>query len=1068
MSQAKEQTVSFADFIAERTQDFTGRGWVFEAIHKWLTEGDSRVFLLTGGPGTGKSAIAARLTQLSNGIVTEVNLPGFVKGWLTHHHFCQAGLESTLSPLTFVQSLSEKLANSYPAFRTALEEARLQQIVISTSQEVGTIAAGGQAIGVQVKVEIRGADARPMFDLAVRRPLKALCDESPHERITILLDSLDEALTFNPDSNITQLLKLVNDFPPQVRFVCTCRSNNEQVFDIVGQPTLDLILNAPPNLDDEIRRYAETRLHRVLKAKRTAIATRVSEKSNGNFLYAYHVLNDLVAQGRKVGDPDQLDLPDKLEDVYRKFIERELALNPSRWNDVYRPLLGLIAVARGEGLTRLQLIDITELAEDTAADVLRICAQYLVGVESKDGPYRIYHQSFRDFLLLDRKYGVYPAQRHAAIAHYLQDLCGSNWSRCVDDYALHYAPAHWAEAAALSESKSRRETYTQALIALVSNSKYQRRVETRSGDLRILLEHVLKAVQIAALNEHDGMLLWLVKAAKGFTAFREEYLRAESVATLAEQGKFEQAEQRLPLFGDVDEDWRVAAQLILAWLACARNKSAAQLLSARIAGSLPKREPLPLLRDRLNAALNDTPTFSFEQQDALFLEIGQALVKRISGQDFDRELLSVVNPSLITRLGPQSEMISQRHYAASHDAPILVNIARELGPEGTVLVDEYIEAHAGYNYVVYRNKSLWIVLQAILRHHPDQAWVKTRLRQILVTALSGGGVEFSEMLPLTIITLSEMARDDSHSKLDMYRTTALEGAKTLNASRGTNDSWGNHKRRLTALMELYELLGIDTLKAQSLLDSIGHLPGGFAGFQAPAQLRLLEAVRACRFDMPGLSSQILEQALRSAHHVQDYHFCARITARCNALKRWHKDVLLGNDLAETVHRLLASPHDVEFSADHLVNEAYQYRAVGDIDVLSIAPAQQANTLEQLVEVFQRPAVEFRRLNPTYSLIDKLSEGTPIHIPDPGFAPLLAIHLAARVMADDSLENERVILIRELVPVATNSPTALDTVLSYLLIAAKPEDDELLEELAEEVGPVIFADVAPPLVEIGPS
>jgi hypothetical protein len=101
------------------------------------------------------------------------------------------------------------------------------------------------------------------------------------------------------------------------------------------------------------------------------------------------------------------------------------------------------------------------------------------------------------------------------------------------------------------------------------------------------------------------------------------------------------------------------------------------------------------------------------------------------------------------------------------------------------------------------------------------------------------------------------------------------------------------------------------------------------------------------------------------------------------------------------------------------------------------------------------------------LIDKLSEQTPIHIPDPGFAPMLAVHLAARVMADDSLEKERVTLIRELVPVATNSPTALDTVLSYLLIAARPEDDELLEELAGEVGPVIFADVAPPAAEFGP-
>src|SRR6185295_11009656 len=113
------------------------------------------------------------------------------------------------------------------------------------------------------------------------------------------------------------------------------------------------------------------------------------------------------------------------------------------------------------------------------------------------------------------------------------------------------------------------------------------------------------------------------------------------------------------------------------------------------------------------------------------LQIGQQLVRRFSGQTFDKELLGSINPSLIAGLGWQSEGFSQKDYAALFDAPILVNIARQQGTPGTELVDEYIESHAGYNYVEYRNRSLWIVVHAVLRHHPDQAWVKERLRQIL-------------------------------------------------------------------------------------------------------------------------------------------------------------------------------------------------------------------------------------------------------------------------------------------------------------------------------------------------
>ena len=79
----------------------------------------------------------------------------------------------------------------------------------------------------------------------VRRPLQEFCDSSPAESIAILVDSLDEALSFNPDTNIAQLLRLVQDFPRQVRFLLTCRSKNQRVFDLVGQPTLDLIADAP-------------------------------------------------------------------------------------------------------------------------------------------------------------------------------------------------------------------------------------------------------------------------------------------------------------------------------------------------------------------------------------------------------------------------------------------------------------------------------------------------------------------------------------------------------------------------------------------------------------------------------------------------------------------------------------------------------------------------------------------------------------------------------------------------------------------------------------------------------
>jgi hypothetical protein len=1072
--------LDFARLIKERTTQFTGREWVFKAIGNWLKGDGGTRFLLTGGPGTGKTAIAARLVQMHLGEVDAL-LPTFSPGFLAYFHFCQAGLDTTLSPLTFVECLSQTLANRFTVYRDALEQQGSQQFRINPVVTVsGSIAAGAKVVGAEigaVHIEILGGDPRPLFDQMVRRPLCALCQSNPKESIVILVDSLDEALSFNPDVNIAQLLRL--DFPPQVRFLLTCRSHNQRVFDLIGEPTkiLDLVTQAPPGLD-EVQVYAVSRLSSVSEPARTRVAERVAEKSKGNFLYAYHVLNDLAQQGTDLANAKVLDLPAELDGVYRKFLQRELASNQTRWNDVYRPLLGLIAVARGDGLTKAKLIEITGLAEDTATDVLTTCGQYLVGGEAAT-PYRIYHQSFRDFLLSDVKYTVFPAERHAAIARYLQDRYAANWTICGDKYALRYTPLHWAQACTLSAHQ--REGRTQALIELTSNSKYQRRFERFIRDLPALDEHLHRAVRVAALNDRNDMLPWLIRATQAYVAFRRDYLQGDGIVALAAEGKVDEAEARLRLSTGIDEDWQVAARLIIAWLAIEQNPGAAEQLRAGIPKNSTTLDPLALLSDRLAAAFRHQPSFTASPGQSVPLALAQELVKRVSGQAFDRELLHSINPSLLVsvmpsvppdpdatgQLGP--EMVERRGYAAALDAPLLVSVAREQGAEGTALVDQYLDAHAGYNYVEYRNRSLWFVLQAVLRHHPEQDWVKERLRRILVAALTGGGVDFREMLPRTALLLREQRiKGGARLTLEHWRSVALGGADALQSRSGAGDSWGNHKRRLIGLMELYTLLLNDGRAAKELLDRIRALPGGLAGFQAPAHLRLADGISACGMNAPGLRDSIIEEALRLAHHIQDYHFCARVTARCNALKRWHQATLTGQELASAISRLAASPSDSEFAADHLVHEPYQYRDGNDPDILPIANARQAETLEQLVEVFQRPAVEFRRLNPQYGLTQRLAGRTEVRVPDPGFAPLLAVHFSARALADQSLDEvRRVALLRALVPVAASNPTALDTLLSYLLIVNEPDDAELLEDIVREAGDVVFSDVAPSAAQIGP-
>src|SRR3712207_1996855 len=47
--------------IAEKAEGFTGREWVLDEVANWLDQRSERFLLLTGDPGSGKTALAAWL-----------------------------------------------------------------------------------------------------------------------------------------------------------------------------------------------------------------------------------------------------------------------------------------------------------------------------------------------------------------------------------------------------------------------------------------------------------------------------------------------------------------------------------------------------------------------------------------------------------------------------------------------------------------------------------------------------------------------------------------------------------------------------------------------------------------------------------------------------------------------------------------------------------------------------------------------------------------------------------------------------------------------------------------------
>jgi WD40 repeat protein len=505
--------------LAERTKDFTGRAWVFERLDAWVKgTGDGRAFLLTGGPGSGKSAIGARLAQMSAGEAPSHPYPHLGPGAIAYAHFCRA-LDVSLDPLRFVEGLSTSLAVN-EAFAVALLASTGPEINIKATQHVGTATNGAQVKNVVIEsLHVGNTSPRVAFDRIVRKPLEALYSDGFEGSVLVLVDGLDEALTYTSEEHLVALLDDVLDqpgeLPGRVRFVLASRPD-PRILAALGETHLDLEADAPPDTDD-VRDYAHRRLAPIPEPARSEVAAKVARAGGGNFLYARYVVDSLLAETHPEDvDPAALRLPKGLKGHYREFVRRELARDRERWEDRYRPVLGVLSAARGEGLTPEQIGGIVGLPEDRADDAIVACNQYLVGPDP-GGRYRIYHQSFRDFLVEDSEFRVYPAVSNQRIAAYFIQAYREDWARCMDSYALSYTPVHLIEAIQGPGQLNTRAELEQTLSGLLTNIGFLEArtallgIEEAHRDLRLAFEllpedipvgSVLRVVDLEGHNLH--------------------------------------------------------------------------------------------------------------------------------------------------------------------------------------------------------------------------------------------------------------------------------------------------------------------------------------------------------------------------------------------------------------------------------------------------------------------------------------------------------------------------------------------------------------------------------------
>ena len=380
------------------------------------------------------------------------------------------------------------------------------------------------------------------------------------------------------------------------------------------------------------------------------------------------------------------------------------------------------------------------------------------------------------------------------------------------------------------------------LVAVALSDDFHLQHDKRVDDPVALIADFDRVVDAVSLSTGDDAPIQVIACALGLGACQREVGRPDRVFDLAATGQLDRAERRLDLF-TVDDHLRLAALLVCAWLAPTAKHAAAVELCDRVA-SQHLVSPLPELLDRVRAELAGVAPVIHKPLRSAPDGIPQYILHTLEGVDpqLDPSMLEFVDAfGLGVGEHVDAEQLVDAHALESSDAgprlragreaPFLVAYARDHPEQGDSLLDNYIALHAANSYVLYRNRSLWAILEAVVLH-PDQEWVRGRTQQVLRGALVGGSPDFVEGLPLAVLAVEAAA--GSQSAEQRWRALVSETvaeASTVGLGRGS-DEWSHLKRRVAVLAEIEQALGHGS-EARQLAELAVSIDGGFAGFRVP-------------------------------------------------------------------------------------------------------------------------------------------------------------------------------------------------------------------------------------------
>lgn len=335
--------------IQDRTQDFTGRRFVFEAIIEFLQKNPKGYFVLEADPGVGKSSIMAKLVLL-------------MKRRCVVHFNSQS--QGTVKAKQFLENACTQLIQAFK-----LDYPKLPENATTDGNFLSRL------LG-EVSAKLGG------------------------KKLVFVVDALDE-VDMSDQGRGSNVLYLPDALPDNVYFIVSKQPKtlplpNHQVFDLM-QYSAESLADVKLYIDKRTSNSASIQnwISRQ-NLQREQFVAAVAEKSQNNFMYLRYVLNDI--DSGKYSDVTLKDLPRELEGYYEKHWARmEMAVKDKELRRRKLKVIYLLTKTRKPVSCDI----LADFAEEDALDVQEVLddwEQFLRRSGDSPPDYSIYHASFQRFL----------------------------------------------------------------------------------------------------------------------------------------------------------------------------------------------------------------------------------------------------------------------------------------------------------------------------------------------------------------------------------------------------------------------------------------------------------------------------------------------------------------------------------------------------------------------------------------------------------------------------------------------------------------------------------------------